>query len=79
MSDMMWFLTLSAVALSIVVGGAVGAILVEMRHRNRANGGRPKYTQDLTRFADPGDYWSQFEEDKPMRRGRGRSLGKRKD
>ena len=76
----MWFLALSAVALSIVAGGAVGAILVEMRHRNRVNGGRPKYTQDLTRFADPVDYWSQFEEeDTPMRRGRGRSLGKRKD
>ena len=81
MNDMMLFLTIAAVAMAVVVGFAVGAILVERSWRKRIGKNRPAYTQDLTRFADPVDYWSQLEnEDTPRTRsGRGRSLGKRKD
>ena len=81
MNDMMLFLTIAAVAMAVVVGFAVGAILVERSWRKRIGRRRPAYTQDLTRFADAGEYWSQFdEEDGPMlRRSRGRPLGKRKD
>ena len=81
MSDMMLFLTIASVAMAVVVGFAIGAIMVERSHRKRTNGRRPKYTQDLTRFADAGDYWSQFNEEEGPRllRSRGRPLGKRKD
>ena len=79
MSETTVLLVVAAVALALVIGGVVGAIMVERCCRKRTEGSRPAYTQDLERFADAGEYWSQFdEEEEPrLRRSRGRPLGKR--